>query len=90
MPTVHRKIFKHVIIYDTDKTTILSDVYCSTYDAIYKFLSANHPHLACPVSTIRAIALGYTVKKYEHIYPFIKITQISKDALPKTQIISAM
>ncbi len=92
MPNHSRKIFKHLIIYDTDKTKVLVNSYFRTYVSIWEFLDKNYPQYRCPESTLRAMANNQVINKYSHIYPFVKVSCVDKSELPKlqSQIISAI
>ena len=89
MPNTKRQTFKHLIVYDTDKTTVLSDVYLNTYDEILNYLSKNYPQYACSMATLRSIVKNQPIQKY-NISSFIKISIVQKKDIPKMTVFSSM
>lgn len=90
MPVGTRKIFKHVIIYDNDKTKTLANYYFPTYEDIHAYIIKYYPQYSCPVSALQAIANNHVIDKYSHIYPFVKISCVDKKDIPKYHMIAAI
>ncbi len=83
-----RNIYKHLIIFDKDKTTILSDVYLTTYPDIYTYILKNFPSYECPVHVLQDFVNNRPISvKYHHIVSLIQITNVSKNQIPKHSII---
>ena len=90
MPATNRKNYKHVIIYDTDKTKVLANGYFPTYDDIFNYIVKNYPQYTCPISALQAIANNRINDKYNHLFQFIKILSIAKNDIPKSHVIMAI
>ena len=88
MPNYIRKTFKHLIIYDKDNTTKLTDVYLSKYEDVHAYIVKNFPAYDCPVSILKAIVNKIHISsKYDSIVPFIKLNLVLKQDIPKYSII---